>query len=188
MYCLWVHTLRGCAEVCLLGALWAPLQGRTTATYLWAHRRHSGEAGAWASWGCLRPLTWSGGCFHFTKPPRWFLVDQKTDMCQQDVHGRATRRSEPNWPVALQRGRQSVRLTGHIPGAGGGGTARWEVNICWVPGTAAKSLELLPSSSELQAPWEHAEKSYCTWSQSTHMAIYLRASPGVREMDIFLHT
>lgn len=32
------------------------------------------------------------------------------------------------------------------------GQARWEVtNICWVPGTAAKNLEMLPSSSVFQA-------------------------------------
>lgn len=117
MYCLWVHTLRGCAEVCMLGALWAPLQGRPTATYLRAHRRRGRHL---SIMGALTATDMTRGLFPLHKTTTLFLSGSKDDMCQQDVHGRASRRNEPNWPVALQRGRQSVRLTGHIPGAGEG--------------------------------------------------------------------
>lgn len=76
-----------------------------------APEHHGGAYGYWHDPGVVST----------SQNHRCFSVDQKTDMCQQDVHGRATRRSESSWPVALQRGRQSVRRTRHIPGAGVGG-------------------------------------------------------------------
>lgn len=156
MYCLWVHTLRGCAEVCMLGALWAPLQGRPTATYLRAHRRRGRHL---SIMGALTATDMTRGLFPLHKTTTLFLSGSKDRHVPTGCSWQSQQKEWTQLASGSTAGKAECEAHRAHSRRGGGGTARWEVtNICWVPGTAANSLEMLPSSSELQAPlrtcWE----------------------------------
>lgn len=97
-----------------------------------------------------QPPEWPWVCFYFTEPPRCFLVNQKTDIWQY-INGRATTRSELNWPAAPprrtedgaqrahSRGRRTAELHGKLPRL---------TRSCGASGTAAGRSETPAASGD----------------------------------------